>query len=70
MRVCLPLQSYGYNSVIIPVSSEIWKCSGIMSCRGIRQSDSAAKLHTFIRSGLDDEPASYQIEFKSAISGI
>lgn len=38
-------------------------------CLGIRQSDSAAKLRAFIRSGLDDEPGSYQIEFKPRYQG-
>lgn len=57
------------TTLIIPVSSKIWKCSGIMMCQGVRQSDSAAKLHAFIRSGLDAEPGSYQIEFKQRYLG-
>lgn len=55
--------------IIIPENRKIWKCSGIMMCQVIRQSDSAAKLHAFIRSGLDDEPGSYQIEFKQRYLG-
>lgn len=56
--------SFVDTTLIIPVSSKIWKYSGIMMCQGIGQSDSAAKLREFIRSGLDTEPGSYQIEFK------
>lgn len=66
--VCLLRQSCGCNSNY-SCSSKIWKCSEIMMCQGIRQSDSIAKLHAFIRSGLHDEPGSYQIEFKPRYRG-